>query len=270
MEDGRSRMAAARRIAILYLQSSILDRFCTHRYSRHVIDAEKLLEDLTDAQRQALTHVDGPLLIIAGTGTGKTRVITPRRAYPSSQGIRARSTVASTCTNKALDFDHLLLRTSLAMRQHPYILKELQERFGYILIDEYQHTNHAQYVLAHALAMKHRNMCVVGDPDQSIYAWRGADIRNILEFEKDYPDAKVVRLEQNYRSTKTILQVASQLISHNTQRKEKDLWTENDQGQRARVFFCQDEHDEAAVITQQLRELHEKQNYSWNQMAIFY
>src|SRR5205085_9643298 len=121
--------------------------------------------------------------------------------------------------NNALDFDDLLLRTTLAMRDHPDLLRELQERFQYILIDEYQDTNHAQYVIAHALAMRHRNICVVGDPDQSIYAWRGADIKNILEFEKDYQDAKVVKLEQNYRSTKTILAIASKLIANNLQRK---------------------------------------------------
>src|SRR5205085_4978587 len=107
--------------------------------------------------------------------------------------------------NNALDFDDLLLRTTLAMRDHPDLLRDLQGRFQYILIDEYQDTNHAQYIIAHAMAQRHRNLCVVGDPDQSIYAWRGADIQNILDFEKDYPDAVVVKLEQNYRSTKTIL-----------------------------------------------------------------
>src|SRR5262249_38166876 len=130
--------------------------------------------------------------------------------------------------------------------------------------------NHAQYVIAHALALKHRNLCVVGDPDQSIYAWRGADIQNILDFEKDYPDAKVVRLEQNYRSTKRVLSIASHLIAHNTQRKDKSLWTENAQGEPARVYLCQDEHDEAQVIMRQLRELHETREKPWSDMAIFY
>ena len=124
----------------------------------------------------------------------------------------------------------------------------MQGRFSYILIDEYQDTNHAQYILAHALAMKHRNLCVVGDPDQSIYAWRGADVGNILDFEKDYPDALVVRLEQNYRSTKTILAIADALIGHNKRRKEKKLWTDNAQGEKARVLLCQDEHDEANAV----------------------
>src|SRR4030095_3331937 len=129
--------------------------------------------------------------------------------------------------NNAVDFDDLLLRTAELLRERPDALAELQERFQYILIDEYQDTNHAQYVIAHLLAMKHRNMCVVGDPDQSIYAWRGADIRNILEFERDYPDALVVKLEQNYRSTQNILDVASSVISRNSQRQDKKLWTTN-------------------------------------------
>jgi DNA helicase-2/ATP-dependent DNA helicase PcrA len=360
---------------------------------------ENLLDDLTPSQRAAVVHVDGPLLIVAAAGSGKTRVITRRVAHLISLGVPAASILAITFTNKAagemkeriakavdrpirdfgrldqrwptictfhslclrilrhyatqiglpanfsiydssdqtrvvkealqlldmsstnfapgamhstisnaknqlqtaeayaqaagdfysrnvarvykkyqdllkqnnaLDFDDLLLRTTLAMRDHPTVLAELQERFLYILIDEYQDTNHAQYVLAHALAMKHRNICVVGDPDQSIYAWRGADIQNILDFEKDYPDAKVVKLEQNYRSTKTILHIAGQLISHNTQRKEKALWTENDNGQKAKVFFCQDEYDEAGIVASQLKELHEKHGYTWNKMAIFY
>jgi len=154
-----------------------------------------------------------------------------------------------------------------AFRDFPPVLKEMQDRFSYILIDEYQDTNRAQYLLAHVLAQRHKNICVVGDPDQSIYAWRGADIRNILEFEQDYPDAKVVRLEQNYRSTKTILSIASKLIAHNTQRKDKSLWTENDQGDKATLYLAGDEHDEAYAVAKRLKELKEAHNYSWNQMA---
>jgi len=364
-----------------------------------VVPTEQLLDDLTEAQREAVTHVDGPLLIIAGAGSGKTRVITRRVAYLIGQGIPAASVLAITFTNKAagemkervgvvlgrnlrdfgrldqpwptictfhslclrvlrhyaeriglapnfsvfdtsdqnklikealkaldisstnfapsavhatisnaknqladaaafaqasgdfyqrtvarvftkydqllkqnnaLDFDDLMLRTAYAFREHPDLLLELQDRFHYLLIDEYQDTNHAQYVIAHALAMKHRNVCVVGDPDQSIYAWRGANIANILEFERDYPDAKVVRLEQNYRSTKTILAIASKLIAHNVRRKEKALWTENAAGEPALLYLCQDEHDEAAVVTRELRELNEKHGVPWSHMAVFY
>ena len=364
-----------------------------------MLQTEQLLEGLTDPQRQAVTHVDGPLLIVAGAGSGKTRVITRRVAYLMAQGIPGTSLLAITFTNKAagemkqrigallgkplrdfgrleqpwpiictfhslclrvlrhyaasvglppnfsvydtadqtklfkqalaafnlsttnfspstvhgtisnaknqlvsaeafaraardfyqqnvariytkyqdllkqnnaLDFDDLLLRCAQAFRDQPNVLRELQERFQYLLIDEYQDTNHAQYVVAHALAQRHRNICVVGDPDQSIYAWRGADIKNILEFERDYPDAKVVRLEQNYRSTKRILRIASDLIAQNVQRKEKRLWTENDFGQPAQLLLCQDEHDEAEQVMHQLRQLQENCGYSWSQLAIFY
>jgi DNA helicase II / ATP-dependent DNA helicase PcrA len=172
--------------------------------------------------------------------------------------------------NSAMDFDDLLYYTAMAFRDHADVLSQLQDRFEYILIDEYQDTNHAQYVIAHALALKNRNICVVGDPDQSIYAWRGADIRNILDFETDYPDARTVRLEQNYRSTKRILKIASQLISHNKDRKKKDLWTENEDGAKAQVYVCTDDREEAMLVTEALKQLHEKQNVQWNQMAIFY
>ncbi len=363
------------------------------------MNQDELLAGLTAPQREAATHVDGPLLIIAGAGSGKTRVITRRVAYLISLGIPPNSILAITFTNKAagemksrigaamnrdlrdfgrldtygptictfhslclrvlkhyatriglapnftifdssdqtklikealkllemsttnfppngvhstisnaknqlltaeafaesakdfyqrqvariytkyqsllnqsngLDFDDLLLKTAHALRTHQDVLGELQDRFQYILIDEYQDTNHAQYIIAHAIAHRHKNICVVGDPDQSIYAWRGADIRNILHFEKDYPDAKVVRLEQNYRSTKTILAIASSLIAHNTQRKKKDLWTENDDGHKAKLFLCQDEHDEAKTVTEELKKLHDEDGRAWSQMGIFY
>lgn len=364
-----------------------------------MLDVDELLKDLTAEQREAATHVDGPLLIVAGAGSGKTRVITRRVAYLIAQGIPASSILAITFTNKAagemkervsqvlerplrdfgrldqpwptictfhslclrvlrhygsaigmpagfsifdsadqtklikealkalelsstnfspasvhgvistaknqllsadayaqaagdfyqrnvariytkyqallnqnnaLDFDDLLLRTAQAFRDHPAVLKELQERFQFILIDEYQDTNRAQYILAHALAQRYRNICVVGDPDQSIYAWRGADIRNILEFERDYPDASIVRLEQNYRSTKTILAIASKLIANNTQRKDKSLWTHNCDGDPAALFLCQDENDEARVVVEQLQKLQKDCGFEWSKMAVFY
>jgi DNA helicase-2/ATP-dependent DNA helicase PcrA len=374
-----------------------------------VPDTSSLLRDLTAPQREAVTHVDGPMLIVAGAGSGKTRVITRRVSYLIGQGIPPSSILGITFTNKAagemkqrvsdalgrrmydfgrldqpwpilctfhslclrilrhygsrvglpehfsifdssdqsrlikealktleisstnfapstvhgtisnaknqllsprayeasaagfyekqvariyakyqelltqnnaLDFDDLLVRATEALRDHADVLRELQDRFRYIMIDEYQDTNHVQYILAHALAMAHRNICVVGDPDQSIYAWRGADVQNILDFEKDYPDAKVVRLEQNYRSTKTILRIASALIAHNTQRKEKTLWTENAEGVKAQVLLCQDEYDEADAVMRQLKSLvaeggdsagaGQGRPYVWSDMAIFY
>ncbi|HWB55098.1 MAG TPA: UvrD-helicase domain-containing protein, partial [Tepidisphaeraceae bacterium] len=364
-----------------------------------MVEVDHLLSDLTPEQAEAVQHIDGPLLIVAGAGSGKTRVITRRVAYLIAQGIPPASILAITFTNKAagemkqrvsaaldkpvrdfgkleqpwplvctfhslcmrilrhyadriglaanfsiydsgdqsrlikdalkllemssnnfppaqvhstisraknqlvgaeeyarqagdfysrqvariytkyqslldqnnaLDFDDLLLKTADAFRAHPDVLAELQDRFQYVMIDEYQDTNHAQYIIAHALAHKHQNICVVGDPDQSIYAWRGADIRNILEFEADYPTAKIVKLERNYRSTKNILRIASELIARNTQRKKKDLWTENPQGDLVQVFLCQDEDDEARLIARTFNELHEKESIAWGKMAIFY
>ena len=134
-------------------------------------------------------------------------------------------------------------------------MRELQERFQYLLIDEYQDTNHAQYVIAHALALRHRNICVVGDPDQSIYAWRGADIKNILEFERDYPDAKVVRLEQNYRSTQRILRIASRAdLAQHAAQGQGALDRKRRGRTRALLLLCQDEHDEADQVMRQLRD----------------
>jgi DNA helicase-2/ATP-dependent DNA helicase PcrA len=364
-----------------------------------VNDPADLLKDLTEPQRQAVIQPGGPLLIVAGAGSGKTRVITRRVAYLISQGALPSSILAITFTNKAagemkqrvadvlerpprdwgrleqpspmictfhslclrilkhyapvlgipanfsvfdsadqtklikqaleelgissthyppasvhsaiskaknhlqtpsqysqaagdiyqriagrvytkyqallkannaLDFDDLLMETCLALRAKPQVLEDLQNRFVHILIDEYQDTNHAQYILAHAMARKNRNLTVVGDPDQSIYAWRGADISNILDFEKDYPDATVVRLERNYRSTKTVLAIASKLISYNRRRKEKALWTENAQGEKAALLLCRDEHDEAEQVTARLKRLNSQGEFPWSSMAIFY
>ena len=174
--------------------------------------------------------------------------------------------------NEALDFDDLILRVVHGLRDRPDVLAELQRHFQYLHIDEYQDTNRAQYMLAHVLAASHRNICVVGDPDQSIYAWRGADIRNILDFETDYPNATVVRLERNYRSTAKILSIADALISRNTQRKEKKLVPvpERGAGEDATLLVCQDEHDEAREIAALLLKLKQDDGYDFSDMAVFY
>ncbi len=354
---------------------------------------DPLLADLTEPQREAVTHVNGPLLVLAGAGSGKTRVITRRIAhlvlrvgippwnilaitftnkaagemrdrvaklvserqaraisvctfhslcariirqyaskldlppgfsiYDTADQTRAIKTalealqinvnnfppgkVLSTISsaknelidaaayasnandfysksvakiyskyqqilarNKALDFDDLLMKTADLMRNHPNALAELRQRFTYLLIDEYQDTNHAQFIIAHALGSEHRNVCATGDPDQSIYGWRGANIRNILEFESHYPEAKVVRLEQNYRSTKNILAVADALIRNNKQRKHKSLWTENEAGETVSVVTCYDERKEAEWIVSQMREWHDEKKLPWGGMAVFY
>ncbi len=132
--------------------------------------------------------------------------------------------------NNAVDFDDLLLLTLRLWQENAEVREKYQNKFDYLMVDEYQDTNHAQYLLTKLLADKHRNICVVGDADQSIYGWRGADIQNILDFEKDYPDAKLVKLEQNYRSTQVILDAANAVIENNTGRKPKNLWTDNGTG----------------------------------------
>ncbi len=354
---------------------------------------DPLLEDLTDAQRLAVTHVDGPLLVLAGPGSGKTRVITRRiahlvlrmgvppwevlaitftnkasgemrtrlegmlserqartmtvstfhsfcartlRPYAERVGLRPGYSIYDTADqqramksvlerleisaqnfspskvlgtisnaknelvsaqdyaraamgfyekkvakvyeayqkelerNNAADFDDLLLKMVELLREDEEAASALRGRYRYILIDEYQDTNHAQFVIANALAREHKNLCATGDPDQSIYGWRGADIRNILEFEQHYPDAMVVRLEQNYRSTQRILAAADALIQHNRQRKHKTLWTTNGQGEPIIVCTCHDEQQEAKWLVDALRELHVSQDIPWNGMAVFY
>lgn len=336
-----------------------------------------ILEGLNPAQREAVETIEGPLLIIAGPGSGKTRVIAHRIAYLIKVcGIRAYRILAVTFTNKAaremeerlhhllahsakeltlgtfhaicsrilrregekmgldsrfviydeedqlslikrslqelgidpkrynpkafqsainaakscliayqdyarpsrsyfeevvqrvyeryqqlldqskaLDFDDLIMRTAQLFRDHPQVLSRYQNRYLHILIDEFQDTNIAQYVLAKQLAGKYRNICVVGDPDQSIYSWRFADLRNILDFEKDYPDAKVVLLEQNYRSTETILTTAQHVISANRERKEKKLWTENEAGMPVTVAETYSEQEEARFAVSEVERL---------------
>ena len=358
-------------------------------------DTIDILADLTPEQIEAVTHVDGPLLVLAGAGSGKTRTITRRVAYLVSVGIapvnilavtftnkaagemrqrvgelltflpgrqRADVTVAtfhSLCArllrefaaaagldpsfnildgsdqakiaklaldragisadllpparllsaisksknrlqlaeqfaaqntdfssrniarafaayeqllkeNKAVDFDDLLLRMAMLLRDNAEIRTQLQDRFQYILIDEYQDTNHAQFLICHMLALKHQNICATGDPDQSIYGWRGANLGNILDFEQHFPNAKVVRLEQNYRSTKTILKAASALITNNIQRKNKSLWTNNEQGALIKIIFAADEREEARNVARELREMFDKQKMRWDEMAVLY
>ena len=157
--------------------------------------------------------------------------------------------------NNSMDFDDLLLLPIKLFKKYPEILEKYQDRFKYILVDEYQDTNEAQYILIKMLSKKYKNICVVGDLDQSIYGFRGANFRNILNFEKDYPDAKVIPLEENYRSTGNILNVANDIIKHNKQRKEKNLWTKNDSGPKIRYHRAYDEKDEANYVMEEIKKL---------------
>lgn len=172
--------------------------------------------------------------------------------------------------NNALDFDDLLMLSIKLLQENREVREKYQERFDYLLVDEYQDTNHAQYLLTKLLAAKHRNICVVGDADQSIYGWRGADIQNILDFEKDYPDAKVIKLEQNYRSTQVILDAANAVIENNTGRKPKNLWTENKSGADIIYFQAVDERDEARFVIEQLQNLQRTENKKLGDMAVLY
>ena len=169
----------------------------------------------------------------------------------------------------AFDFDDLLLYTYLLLKNHKEVLEVYQDRFRYLLVDEYQDTNHAQYALTQLLAAKHRNIMVVGDDDQSIYSWRGADLSNILDFEKDYPEAHVVKLEENYRSTGNILAAANAVIENNLMRKPKTLFTLQGEGEKIMVFTASDERDEGRWIAAEIEHQHGN-GTSYNQMAVFY
>ncbi|ERM92738.1 ATP-dependent DNA helicase PcrA [Caldanaerobacter subterraneus subsp. yonseiensis KB-1] len=170
----------------------------------------------------------------------------------------------------ALDFDDIIIKTIELFKENPEILEFYQRRFRYIMVDEYQDTNTPQYYFVNLLAQRHRNLCVVGDDDQSIYGWRGADVRNILNFEKDYPEAKVIKLEQNYRSTKIILEAANHVIDNNVYRKKKSLWTQNKEGEKIVLCELENEREEAEFVIQEIIKLKERENRSFKDFAILY
>jgi len=172
--------------------------------------------------------------------------------------------------NNALDFDDLLLYVVKLFKEHPDVLDYYQERWKFINVDEYQDTNHAQYVLTNLLASKYRNICVIGDSDQSIYGFRGADIQNILDFEKDYPEAKLIKLEQNYRSTQSILDVADSIIEKNKQRKSKKMWTNNKGGELIEIWHADSEYHEAEMVAQEIQDLRTDKGVSLKDIVILY
>ena len=169
----------------------------------------------------------------------------------------------------AMDFDDLLVKAYQLLSRNPDVLAKYQERFRHISVDEYQDTNHVQYQITNLLAARYRNLMVVGDDDQSIYSWRGADIKNILAFESDYPDARVVKLEQNYRSTGHILSAANAVVAHNSRRTPKRLFTDSGDGERVKLYQAADERDEGRWIGAQIEQLHDK-GTSYDDMAVFY
>ncbi len=218
-----------------------------------------------------------PRSILSAISAAKSRLWTPEEYRKHShsyfeeivQRVYERYQQFLTESN-ALDFDDLLLKVVQLFRQHEPVLARYQSRYLHIQVDEFQDTNIVQYELMKQLAGKYRNLCVVGDPDQSIYAWRFADLRNILNFEKDYPEAKVVFLEQNYRSTKKILETASHVISANQQRKDKGLWTENEAGAMPEIVETYTEQEEAQFVVHEIEELVGRGEFNRGDCAVMY
>jgi len=218
-----------------------------------------------------------PKAILAAISAAKNELVTADQ-YADRQGDFFQSIVAKVYTqyqkrlksNNALDFDDLIMLTVRLFREAPDVLDYYQHRFRYIHVDEYQDTNHAQYVLCRLLAAKHRGLCVVGDSDQSIYRWRGADITNILNFEKDYPEAKTVLLEQNYRSTSTILDAANAVIANNAGRKPKNLWTDVRGGDNIVVCEADTEHGEGMFVADTIRRNVEESGMRYGDHAVLY
>lgn len=240
-------------------------------------------DDQLSVIKQALeeSNIDpkqyAPRVLRSAIGAAKSRLISPEnyaqvvssyfeeivhRVYLRYQALLSQG--------QAVDFDDLLMKTVQLLRDHPQVLNRYQSTYVHIMVDEFQDTNIAQYMLMRQLSGKYRNLCVVGDPDQSIYSWRFADLRNILSFEKDYPEAKVVFLEQNYRSTKTILEVASDVISANVQRKQKRLWTGNEEGASVTIIENYSAEEEAQSVVNEIESLMADEQISLKDCAIMY
>jgi ATP-dependent DNA helicase UvrD/PcrA len=233
---------------------------------------KQVLEELNLDPKQYV-----PQALRSAISAAKSRLISPEnyvqwvnsyfeeivhRVYQRYQELLSRG--------QAVDFDDLLMKTAQLFQDHPHVLKRYQSKYVHILVDEFQDTNIAQYELMRQLAGRYRNLCVVGDPDQSIYSWRFADLRNILSFEKDYPEAKVVLLEQNYRSTKTILEVASDVISANVLRKPKKLWTGNEDGASVTVIESYSADEEAQSVVNEIEKLIGQEQISLKDCAVMY
>jgi len=207
----------------------------------------------------------------------KNGLITPDRAVPRyddpdellARDVYPRYQALLHACN-AIDFDDIIMLTVRLLQDCPEVLDHWQERFRYIMVDEYQDTNASQYLFISLLAKKYRNLCVVGDDDQSIYGWRGADVGNILDFERDYPGCRVVKLEQNYRSTGTILEAANQVIRNNTKRKEKRLWTDVGEGRPIDMVIARDDEEEATLVVERLQMERYRHNLSFGDFAILY
>jgi DNA helicase II / ATP-dependent DNA helicase PcrA len=218
-----------------------------------------------------------PRSLIARISNLKNQLITPEQAKTASFDFKAQQTAKvyehyqkRLKENNAFDFDDLIMKTVVLFQEAPEVLEKYQDRFRYILVDEYQDTNHSQYTLINLLAKAHENICVVGDDDQSIYGWRGADITNILNFDRDFPKAMVVRLEQNYRSTTTILKAASEVIKNNKDRKGKTLWSSLEEGSKITLVETSDEKDEAATVVERVQAYRRQGEFGLRDMVVLY
>jgi len=203
-----------------------------------------------------------PAAVLEAISSAKNRLIGPEAYANSSEDPREKKIAVAyklyqkaLAKNNALDFDDMLMYTVMLLKNSPNVLEYYQERFQYVNVDEYQDTNHAQYMITKLLAGAHKNICVVGDEDQSIYSWRGADFTNILNFERDYKNARVIKLEQNYRSTKKVLEAANSVIKNNNMRKDKVLWTANGEGEKPVHYIGRDEQDEAHFLSSEITKL---------------
>ncbi|QDT76690.1 ATP-dependent DNA helicase PcrA [Gimesia maris] len=276
------------------VEISTFHKFCVkilRRYGRGVgLDSNFSIFDTTDQQqliRFVLNELDidtvayNPSTIASMISRAKNDLITVDRfveVYQESVGDHLQAVAARVypmyqkllLESNAVDFDDLLLHVASLLKGSPELRATLDERYQYILVDEYQDTNLAQYQIIMGLSLNTRNLCVTGDPDQSIYGWRGAKIENILQFERDFPDCKTIRLEQNFRSTKEILRVADDLISHNQRRKVKSLFTENEEGSPVELLCFQDERHEADDIARRIRNAVDQGKQEYTDYAIFY
>src|SRR5438128_2400874 len=224
---------------------------------------------LNPQQAAAVRHPGGPLLVLAGAGSGKTRVLTARIAnLIQEQGVAPQRIFAVTFTNKAAG--EMRSRVATLFREHPERLAYWQQRFEHVLVDEFQDTNAAQYRLVKLLAAQHTNLCVVGDDDQAIYGWRGADVRHMLSFQQDFPGATLIKLEQNYRSTQVILDAANGVIAENTRRLGKTLFTATPGGEPVTLLTAADERDEAEWLAAELARRAAEADVPYEGMAILY
>ena len=219
-----------------------------------------------------------PKVVISYISGAKDKLLTPKEYKDMHRSDARMSKIADVYTlyqdrlkrNSALDFDDLIIKTVELLKTEESVLAYYRNKFKYIMVDEYQDTSKAQYELIKLLAKEHQNICVVGDDDQSIYGWRGADIRNILEFERDYNDVHVVKLEQNYRSTQVILDAANTVISNNIERKRKKLWSEQKEGEKIKIQINADEIEEADYVADSIWRIHRKENKPFKDFAVLY